>query len=63
MHPNHVVPGHSRLPARSSYNPPPRKLRDPVDWPLLVPAVVVVLGLIGLVIYLSIQWDRISGTL
>lgn len=63
MHPNHVVPGHSQLPARSSCNPPPRPLRESVDWPLLVPVAVVIIGLIGLVLYLSVQWDRISGTI
>ncbi|MFA6095398.1 MAG: hypothetical protein WC767_00980 [Candidatus Paceibacterota bacterium] len=45
---------------RSPCQPLPRKTQDPVDWPLLVPAAVIVLGLIALGIYIASKWPDLS---
>jgi len=63
MHPNHVVRGPEQFHARSPQNPPPQKVREPSDWPLLVPVAVVIVGLIALVLYVSSQWQALSVSL
>jgi hypothetical protein len=60
MHSNHTVRSPEHFHARSPQNPPPQKPRESRDWPLLVPAAVVAIGLIVLVLYISSQWQSLS---